>query len=147
MVQWLTNSTRNHEVAGLVPGLGLRIRSYCELWCSLQMWLRSGLLWLWLITVASIRPLAWELPYAAGMVLKRQKKRKKEDIEVPLCCSGLKIQHCHSCNTGCNCSVGSSPGPESSICPRCSLKNIKRKKRQKYGTKEPFYKTETDSQM
>ena len=38
-------------------------------------------LWLWLATVAPIRPLAWELPYAAGTALEkaeRQKKRTKK---------------------------------------------------------------------
>ena len=40
------------------------------------------LLWLWyrLAAVAPIRPLAWELPYAAGVALKRQGKKEKENI-------------------------------------------------------------------
>ena len=33
MAQWLTNPTRNHEVAGSIPGL--------ELWCRLQTRLGS----------------------------------------------------------------------------------------------------------
>ena len=43
VAQWLTNPTRNHEVAGSVPGLaqGLRIQCCRELWCRLQMLLRS----------------------------------------------------------------------------------------------------------
>ena len=38
-----------------------------------------ALLWLWcrLIAAALIRPLAWELPYAAGVALERKKERKK----------------------------------------------------------------------
>ena len=38
------------------------------------------LLWLWhsLAATALIRPLAWELPHAAGAALKRQKKRERE---------------------------------------------------------------------
>ena len=37
------------------------------------------LLWLWhrLVATALIRPLAWELPYASGVALKRQKDKKK----------------------------------------------------------------------
>ena len=39
------------------------------------------LLWLWcrLAAVAPIRPLAWELPYATSLALKRQKKKKKKN--------------------------------------------------------------------
>jgi len=38
------------------------------------------LLWLWLrpAAVALIRHLAWELPYAMGMALKRQKTKNKK---------------------------------------------------------------------
>ena len=37
-----------------------------------------SLLWLWCSSAAAaaIRPLAWELPYAAGTDLKRQKKKE-----------------------------------------------------------------------
>ena len=40
-----------------------------------------ALLWLWcrLAAVALIRPLAWEPPYAVGMALKRQEKKKKRN--------------------------------------------------------------------
>ena len=41
----------------------------------------SDLAWLWLwcrlAAVALLHPLAWELPYAPGVVLKSEKKRKK----------------------------------------------------------------------
>ena len=38
------------------------------------------MLWLWcrLAVVAPIRPLVWELPYAAGTALKSKKKKKKD---------------------------------------------------------------------
>ena len=44
VAQWLTNPTRNDEVAGLIPGLTQRVkdRRCHELWCGWQMWLRSG---------------------------------------------------------------------------------------------------------
>ena len=43
VAQWLTNPTRNHEVAGSIPGLAQRvgIRRCRELWCRLQTRLRS----------------------------------------------------------------------------------------------------------
>ena len=43
------------------------------------------LLWLWhrLATVALIRPLAWEPPYAVGMALKKKdKKRKNKKLNI-----------------------------------------------------------------
>ena len=44
MAQWLTNLTRNHEVAGLSQALlgGLRIQHCCEVWCGSQTQLGSG---------------------------------------------------------------------------------------------------------
>ena len=45
VVQWLTNPTRNHEVAGSVPGLAQWVKIWrChELWCRLQTWLGFGI--------------------------------------------------------------------------------------------------------
>ena len=43
------------------------------------------LLWLWCrpaAVAALIRPLAWELPYAMCMALKKQKKKKNEDVDI-----------------------------------------------------------------
>ena len=39
-----------------------------------------ALLWLWCrpAAIAPIQPLAWELPYATDVALKRQKKKKKK---------------------------------------------------------------------
>ena len=60
VAQWLTNLTRNHEVAGSTPGLAV----------SYGVGRRRGsdpeLLWLWRrpAATAPIRPLAWEPPYA-----------------------------------------------------------------------------------
>ena len=42
VAQWLTNLTRNHEIAGWIPGLSeLGIQHCRELWCSLQTRLGS----------------------------------------------------------------------------------------------------------
>ena len=44
MAQWLTNPTRNHEVAGSVPALAQWVNDLVrcrELWCRLQMWIGS----------------------------------------------------------------------------------------------------------
>ena len=62
-----------------------------------------ALLWLWhrLAAIAQIKPLAWELPYALGAALKRQKKKKKgikspldnKVLEFLLWLRGLRTQH------------------------------------------------------
>jgi len=62
-----TNPTRNHEVAGLIPGLIQWIKDLA----LLSLWCRPT-------AVAPIRPLAWEPPYAVGVALKRQKTKKKK---------------------------------------------------------------------
>ena len=68
MAQGLVNQTRNHEVAGLIPGL--------------HQWVRDlALLWLWHrpVATAPIRPLAWEPPYAAGAALEKANKTKQNN--------------------------------------------------------------------
>ena len=44
--------------------------------------LNPVLLWLWRrpVAIALIQPLAWEPPYAAGAALKRQKTKKKKEL-------------------------------------------------------------------
>ena len=64
-----TNLTRIHEGAGLILGLaslsGLRIRHCCELGCRPA-------------AAAPIRPLAWELPHATSIAIKRKKRKEKK---------------------------------------------------------------------
>ena len=72
------------QVRSLSSLSGLRIWCCCELHCSLQMWLRLALLWLWCRPAATalIQPLAWEPPCAAGAALKKAKKKKKEKRKI-----------------------------------------------------------------
>ena len=62
--------------SGVVVACGIGHR------CGLDL----ELLWLWyrLAVAALIQPLAWELPYTMGVVLKRPKKKKKVSDYGPL---------------------------------------------------------------
>ena len=61
----------------------LRIKHYHELWCRSQMWLRSGVAWLWCRPAAAdlIRPLAWELTYTTGAALKRKNNNRNNQTK------------------------------------------------------------------
>ena len=59
---------------------GLRIWSFCELWCRFRHGSDPMLLWLWQrpAATAPIRPLAWEPPYAMGAALEKAKSQKNK---------------------------------------------------------------------
>ena len=57
-------------------GYGSGIAMNCGIGCRLG--LDPALLWLWLAAAAPVWPLAWELPCAVGVALKKKKKRERE---------------------------------------------------------------------
>ena len=70
MAQKLMNLTSILEDVGSIPSLAISCR------VGHRHGLDHALLWLWHrpAAIALIRPLAWELPYAAQTALKRKKK-------------------------------------------------------------------------
>ena len=69
------NLTSIHEDMSLIPGLSQQVKDPALLWCRLQMQLGSriavAVAMIRLETIAPIQHLAWELPYATGVALKK----------------------------------------------------------------------------
>ena len=74
VAQWLTNPTRNHEVAGSVPALAQWINDLA-IWHCHELWCR-------LVATAPIRPLAWEPPCAAGAAQEMAKRQKNKQTKI-----------------------------------------------------------------
>ena len=72
--------TMRLQVQSLASLRGLRIRIAMSCGVGRRHGSDLVLLWLWhrLATIAPIRPLAWELPYALSVALEKTKKKKKK---------------------------------------------------------------------
>ena len=111
----------------------------------------SDLAWLWhkLAAVAPIWPLAWELPYAAGAVLKKKKKKKSKKSKQNKTNWGISlvtqwIWHCHCVSWV----AGLIPGLGTSAFCRCGKKQTKNLQQQQKPTEQwhqwPHITTETE---
>ena len=56
----------------------LALLSELRIWHCRGLWCRLLWLWHWLAAIALTGPLAWELPYASGTAIKRQKKKNNK---------------------------------------------------------------------
>ena len=80
VAQWVKNPISIHEDTGSIP--------------AFPHWVEDlALPWLWcrLAAVALIQPLAWELPHATCVALKRKKKERKLHGEVEFVTCSLLV--------------------------------------------------------
>ena len=85
MAQWIENSFSICEVVRLIPGLTQCVKDPVLPQAATLDCRRCSLDPAWLScrqpAAALIQPLAWELPYAADVTIKRRKSKEKEERE------------------------------------------------------------------
>ena len=120
----------------------MRMWHCCELWCWLQMLLGSRIAVAVVVAAtAPIQPLAWELPYATGVALKKKKRQKISQMTFEALVYELWTSMCeidHKCHFTC-CSdkiflktyYKRMVRPKNSICHGCGPKKKKKKKKKK----------------
>ena len=98
---WLSREESDsiHEDAGSIPGLAQWGQgSGVAASCGAGRKCRSDPLllwqWCWLAAVTPIQPVAWELPYAMGTVLKRKKNQRQ------ICNILININSTYGCDEG-----------------------------------------------
>ena len=81
VAQWVKKLTSVHEDAGLISSLSSALRIWLATSCGIGRRCSSDLALLWLRhrprAAALVLPLAQELPNAAGVALKRRRRKKK----------------------------------------------------------------------
>ena len=65
LAQWVRGPVCLCRGAGLIPG---------SVQCGLRIWIAAAVVYV--VALARIQSLAWELPYAMGAALKKKKKKK-----------------------------------------------------------------------
>ena len=95
MAQRVTNPTSIHEDEGVILASLRGLRSSVAVSCGVGHRHSSDpillLLWCRQAAAAPIQPLAWELPYAANLALKRKKKKKTPFFQITSSLKGVNL--------------------------------------------------------
>ena len=79
VAQWVKTLTSIHKDVGLTPGSTQWVKDPAHAAAEVIDVADTVLLSHWLAATAPIQPLAWKIPYATGVALKRKKKKEKRE--------------------------------------------------------------------